>query len=249
MVLSSVVFWYHYLLNWTVGNGCNATECMLADLPYVPLRNKSAIGRAREHFHFTALCPSNMLDRALWYKAGRALLWTQWDFFYILAMQRSLLRQRSVLGCEQPQWRSLCKEARKGIYAYGCCVSCWLHDGLCCSGAAWRWSTSGNSTCGASWGITEDSALGRWLVRADWSRWCNGFVLLKLFCDCEGEECAFRNGVNSHEKEVICLLFEWFLLLEGCMWCWGSRAVVIAEFLCVYLLCDFRLGLHSFGCL
>lgn len=63
-------------------------------------------------------------------------------------------------------------------------------------------------------------------------------MLLKLFYDCEGEECAFRNGVNSHEKEVICLLFEWFLLLEGHMWCWGSRAVVIAEFLTDLAVCQ-----------
>lgn len=30
----------------------------------------------------------------------------------------------------------------------------------------------------------------------------NGFMLLKSFCNCKGEEHAFKNGVSNYEKEV-----------------------------------------------
>lgn len=44
----------------------------------------------------------------------------------------------------------------------------------------------------------------------------NGFMLLKSFCNCKGEEHAFKNGVSNYEKEVTLHSCEWCFVSAGC---------------------------------
>lgn len=54
----------------------------------------------------------------------------------------------------------------------------------------------------------------------------NGFMLLKSFCNCKGEEQAFKNGVSNYEKEVSLHSWKWCLVGAGC---WVFEAVTAAQ--------------------
>lgn len=63
----------------------------------------------------------------------------------------------------------------------------------------------------------------------------NGFMLLKSFCNCKGEEHAFKNGVSNYEKEVTLHSCEWCFVSAGCLnrrW-GGSRQGYPGMGLCV----------------
>lgn len=44
----------------------------------------------------------------------------------------------------------------------------------------------------------------------------NGFMLLKSFCNCKGEEHAFKNGVSNYEKEVTLHSWKCCCVSAGC---------------------------------
>lgn len=43
----------------------------------------------------------------------------------------------------------------------------------------------------------------------------NGFMLLKSFCNCKGEEHAFKNGVSNYGKEVTLHSWKWCFVGAG----------------------------------
>lgn len=45
----------------------------------------------------------------------------------------------------------------------------------------------------------------------------NGFMLLKSFCNCKGEEHAFKNGVSNYEKEVTLHSWKCCCVSAGCL--------------------------------
>lgn len=74
---------------------------MLADLPHMPLRNKSAVGRLVSTSILLPCAPAMCLIEVCGIKQGESYS-EQGGIFLYLGHPKSLLGQRSVLGCEQP---------------------------------------------------------------------------------------------------------------------------------------------------
>lgn len=62
----------------------------------------------------------------------------------------------------------------------------------------------------------------------------NGFMLLKSFCNCKGEEHAFKNGVSNYEKEVTLHSWKCCFVSAGC-WVFelGRQQSELPQNLCV----------------